>query len=89
MTEAEATAQSQIQAVVEDLKRLELLLLGIDAALPPSPQEAAPQGEAKCEDPDITTELRAVIRCVLKDSLRPAARDFAAVARYRQGRAGG
>lgn len=85
MTEAEATAQAQIQAVVEDLKRLELILLGIDAALPPSPQEASLQGETRCEDPDITTELRAVIRCVLKDSLRPAARDLAVAARYRPG----
>lgn len=83
MTDAEATAQARLQAVVEDLEKLELILLGIDAALPPSPQEAALQGEPRGEDPDITTELRAVIRCVLKDSLGPAARDLAAAARYR------
>ena len=78
MSETVAGARERLRSAVGDLKDVEETLEGIAADLPVSLQETESQ-----EDPetlDEPAELRAVIECVLTDSLRPAIRDLQAVA---------
>lgn len=71
MTEAEAVAQTRLDIVVKVMEILRNTLQGIDETLPPSPQELS-QEEPLGTDPDVTSEVRRVVQCVLADRIDPA-----------------
>ena len=70
MTEAEIVARRQLRAVAEELESIQTLLQRIAATLPAPPREGT--------EPEERTPLRAVIECVLVDSLEPAIGDLRA-----------
>jgi hypothetical protein len=74
----EASAQTEVQTVSEELESICLRLEVISASLPVPAEEALMLVGEK--DMDLSTEIRSVIECVLNDSLRPAIRDLVAVA---------
>jgi hypothetical protein len=81
MTREEAEAQAELRRVVEELKGIRARLRAIAGSLPVSPEELSmPIGE---EDPDVATEVRAIIECVLADQIGPAVRDLGAAVEYR------
>lgn len=81
MSEREDEAQARVRGVVEDLKAIHLRLEEVAARLPISARETMMLlGE---EEPDVTTELRSTIECVLADQLGPAIHDLARAASYR------
>ncbi|HEX9945575.1 MAG TPA: hypothetical protein VGG03_26480 [Thermoanaerobaculia bacterium] len=81
MSEREAEAQVRLRGVVEELMGIRLRLQEIARGLPASPQEAVMLvGE---EEPDVATEVRSIIECVLADQIGPAVRDLGAAAEYR------
>lgn len=69
-TISEKAAQEEIRDVVRDLEALRLRLLGVRASLP------APAAEAEDEGKDAAVDLRAVLDCVLADSIGPALQDL-------------
>ncbi|MFL6264365.1 MAG: hypothetical protein ACJ76Y_32150 [Thermoanaerobaculia bacterium] len=69
-----AAARKQIQKVADELETLQLTLLGIQGTLPEPPAEA--DKSLDLEAMDAASELRAVIGCVLRDSIGPAMRDL-------------
>lgn len=83
MTEKEAAAQEGLRSAVFALGKVREQLRGILDALPPSPQEQDP--EDLIEEPDVTTEIRRVVLCVLQDNLNPALDDLAAASEYQPG----
>lgn len=80
MTRQEEEAQAELRRIVEDLKKVRSHLRDIVAALPSTLEEAMYAEE----DPDIATEVRAVIECVLTDQIGPAVRDLSSAAGYRR-----
>lgn len=72
-------AQAQIRILVAILKMVRDLLQRVLAALPLSAQERNLQDDLDA-DPDLTSEIRRVLECVLTDCLEPAIRDLSAVA---------
>jgi hypothetical protein len=81
MTRKEAEAQAELRRVVEELKGIRGRLREIAGGLPVSPGEALMLvGE---EDPDVATEVRSIIECVLADQIGPAVRDLGAAIEYR------
>ena len=76
MTDVEA--QAEIRKIVRALKPLKFRLLGVAASLPPSPAETSPLPDV--EPAGLGTHLRAVVECVVNDSLDPAIRDLDGVA---------
>ena len=81
MTREEAEAQAELRRVVEELKGIRARLREIATGLPASPEESSMLvGE---EDPDVATEVRAIIECVLADQIGPAVRDLGAAVEYR------
>jgi hypothetical protein len=81
MTREEEKAQAELRELVEKLKGVRSRLRDIAAALPSTLEEAMYAGE---EDPDVATEVRSIIECVLTDQIGPAVRDLAAAAEYRR-----
>jgi hypothetical protein len=82
LTEDEIVVQAQLRLVVAVLKMARDVLPRMLAALPLSAQELNPQADLDAE-PDITSEVRRVIECVLRDCLDPAIKDLSAAAEYR------
>jgi hypothetical protein len=81
MSEREFEAQTQLRGVVEELKGIRLRLEKIAASLPvPAREEVMLLDE---EEPDVATEVRAIVECVLADQIGPAVRDLVAAAEYR------
>jgi hypothetical protein len=81
ITEAEATAQAELQEMAGDVEAICARLMALKERLPVPPTEGLMLlGE---EEMDVSTEVRAVIECVLNDSLRPAIRDLETAAAYR------
>jgi hypothetical protein len=80
MTREEEEAQAELRRIVEALKKVRSNLRDIAAALPSTLEEAMYAEE----DPDVATEVRAVIECVLTDQIGPAVRDLSAAAEYRR-----
>ncbi|HEY2294610.1 MAG TPA: hypothetical protein VGM86_28245 [Thermoanaerobaculia bacterium] len=80
MTREEEEAQAELRRIVEALKKVRSNLRDIAAALPSTLEEAMYAEEA----PDVATEVRAVIECVLTDQIGPAVRDLSAAAEYRR-----
>jgi hypothetical protein len=80
MTREEQEAQAELRQVLEELRKVRSRLRDIAASLPGSPEEAMYAEE----DPDVATEVRSIIECVLTDQIGPAVRDLAAAAEYRR-----
>ncbi|HEV7503485.1 MAG TPA: hypothetical protein VGS07_01065 [Thermoanaerobaculia bacterium] len=78
----EIVVQAQLRIVIVVLKMARDVLSRILAALPLSAQELDLQADLGAE-PDITSEVRRVIECVLRDCLDPAIRDLSAAAEYK------
>lgn len=73
-------AQEQLRAIAADLEAIRFRLLGVRASLPvPAAEPAMLVGEL---DMDCSTEMRAVIECVLNDFIGSAIRDLRAAADY-------
>jgi uncharacterized NAD(P)/FAD-binding protein YdhS len=72
MTDIEA-AQGQLRLLAQRLGEIQTDLRRVSASLPPG-------GDP--EEQDAAVEIRAVIDCVLVDSIRPAIRDLRAAAEY-------
>ena len=69
-TISEKAAREEIRDVVRDLEALRFRLLGVRASLPD------PAEEEEDEERDAAVDLRAVLDCVLADSIGPALRDL-------------
>jgi len=82
MTEAEAVAQAQLDIIVRFLEIARKALRNIDATLSPSPQELSKDDHAE-GDPDVTSEVRRVVQCVLTDSIDPAIKELTAASTYK------
>lgn len=80
-TTHETAAQEKLRTVALELKKSCERLKRIANALPLSTQEQDP--EDLNQEPDITTEIRRVVLCVLTDSLAPAIADLLAASEYR------
>jgi len=82
MTREEEEALAEIRRIVEALKKVRSQLRDIAAALPSTLEEAM-YAEV---DPDVATETRAAIECVLTDQIGPALRDLSAAVEHHQKR---
>jgi hypothetical protein len=82
--DAEAAAQARLKEIVEDLKAVERNLRAVHQSLTPPPETRMTADiESEAGERGVATEIRAVVECVLLDSLGPAVRDLQAAARYR------
>jgi hypothetical protein len=82
VTETEAAAQAALRTIVVALEELRRQLEEVHSHLSPPPGEAARLVDE--EGMSFSSEVRAVIECVLTDSLDLAIRDLAAAASYQQ-----
>jgi hypothetical protein len=82
MTDAGAVAQAQLYIVLRVLEMLGSALRWIDQALPPSPQELSRE-DFEGYEPDVTSEIRRVIQCVLADRIDPAIAELRAAYLYK------
>lgn len=80
-TTHETTAQEELRTAALEIKKVRERLRRIADALPLSKQEQDP--EDLHQEPDVTTEIRRVVLCVLRDSLDPAIADLLAASEYR------
>ncbi|HVR97032.1 MAG TPA: hypothetical protein VMW27_10480 [Thermoanaerobaculia bacterium] len=71
-------ARNQLREIAAELEAIAYRLLGVHASLPDSAVDRVLQLEAADLEP--AAEIRAVIQCVLNDSLTPAVRDLRSVA---------
>jgi hypothetical protein len=78
MTREEAEAQAELRRVVEELKGIRARLRAIAGGLPEDPSMPVED-----EEPDVATEVRSIIECVLADQIGPAVRDLGAAVEYR------
>jgi hypothetical protein len=77
----EDRAQAKLRKAVAKMETVRDLLRRIHADVPVSPREEVMLlGEA---EPDVATEVRSTIECVLADRIEPAVRDLAEAAAYR------
>ena len=83
-TEAEAVAQGQLQILARVLEMVRDYFLRIDQSLPPSPQELTGADLTEVE-PDVTSEVRRIVQCIVTDHLDPAIADALAVSTYKPG----
>ncbi len=79
-SELEAAVQDALEALAEDLKKIDKRLVVLHGSVP-APSIADREEDAD-EEIDVATEIRSVIDCVLTDSIRPAIRDLLAAAAY-------
>lgn len=79
-------ARAELLAVVTDLRAIRQRLKRVRASLPISTQESS--REDLDAEPDVATEMRAVIGNGLNDSLRPLINDLLGAAGYKLRRAG-
>ena len=73
-------ARQEMRAAAGDLKSIRYRLLGVQASIPPSPQETS-QGDL-AGNPDVETELRTVIANGIQNCLDPLIDDLLAAAEY-------
>jgi len=74
LNEVETAAQAQLREIVRDLTAIQFRLLGVQASLPPAPEEIVRQLDV--EAMETSTEIRTIVQCVLEDFLGPAIRDL-------------
>lgn len=82
MTEAETAAQAQLEILVQVVEMLGDFLRRIDRWLPPSLQELSRE-DSEGDEPDVTSQVRRIIQCVLADRIDPAIAELRAACRYR------
>jgi hypothetical protein len=82
MIPVETAAQDELREVTRQLSALQHWLREILANLPGPPVGATREDDPDGE-PDIATEVRATVECVLTDYLEPARRDLDDASRYR------
>jgi hypothetical protein len=81
MPDIEQTAQAEVQEMAAELEIMRGRLRRVHGNLPVSPREEVMLlGEA---EPDVATELRSVIECVLSDRVEPAIQALTEAAAYR------
>ena len=73
VTDAEACARIQLKEIERELQSIRFRMLGVQATLPPAPVDQDP---ADVERLDNLSQLHAVIRCLLADSIEPSIRDL-------------
>ena len=73
-------AEDELEEIVEAARQVEKRLRALYGSLP-APPAGDTEGEGE-EEIDATTEIRAVIDCVLTDSIGPAIRDLLAAVAY-------
>lgn len=76
-------ARQEMRAAAGDLSSIRYRLLGVQAEIPPSPQEASQEDLEG--DPDVETEIRTVIANGIKNCLDPLIDDLLAAAEYQSG----
>jgi hypothetical protein len=81
-TEEEVTAQGEVAEVARQLSGLRYWLKKVVATLPP-PRAAAHSAADLDGEPDVATELRSTIECVMTDCLTPAITNLEAASVYR------
>jgi hypothetical protein len=80
---SEEAAQGELLSFAREVDALAVGLEDLLARLPVSPLEGLMLlGE---REPDVATEIRRVVECLLEDHLRPTARDLRRLARYKPG----
>lgn len=77
MTPELDSAQRELLRIADDLEAIAFRLRGVQASLPKPLAESVPLLDIDSMEP--ATELRAVIACVLNDSIEPAIRDLRSV----------
>jgi len=82
-----AAAQAEVRAVALELAALRSRLSRLQEGIPPSPAETSL--EDLDQDPDVATELRAVLGHVVRGGLDPLIRDLTDAAAYEPTAAGG
>ncbi|HXO19103.1 MAG TPA: hypothetical protein VOA87_04165 [Thermoanaerobaculia bacterium] len=75
---AAKAAQAKVGEVAAELQALRDRLSAVAASLGPERETASDADE----EPDVATELRSVIQCVLKDDILPAINDLLDASRY-------
>jgi len=75
---ATAGARAQLLEIKRQLEAIRFRLLGVQASLPPAPAELVPLLEE--ENMDAAAQIRAVVQCVLHDSIEPAIQDLGELA---------
>jgi hypothetical protein len=80
-------ARRQIRRVRETLQDARYQLIGVQASIPPSRQEAST--EDLKDDPDAPTGLRSILANAVRDSLDPLIQDLNTAAEYEPGAAEG
>ena len=83
MTEEETAAQAELTELTQELSGLQHWLREIVANLPAAPGETGNADVDLDQEPDVATEVRSTVQCVLADHLMPALRDLDDAARYR------
>jgi hypothetical protein len=78
MTEMENDTREKLREIAGELDALQARLREVAAGLTAPPR---PLVDEKDDAMDVTTELRAVIECVLIDRIQPALRDLQRVSR--------
>lgn len=81
-TPEESRAQEEVATLARELSALRYRLRQIPANLPSLPAADNPMADLDGE-PDIPTELRRTIDCVVADSLTPAIADLETASLYR------
>ena len=71
-------ARAQLLEIERQLEAIRFRLLGVQASLPPAPMELLPLLEE--ESMHAAAQIRAVVQCVLRDSIEPAIQDLREVA---------
>jgi len=84
-TEEEVAAQKEVAEVARKLSELRYGLKKVVATLPPPRAAAHPAADLDGE-PDVATELRSTVECVMTDCLTPAIADLEAASLYRPAR---
>lgn len=79
-SDLEAAVREELERIAAEMKSLRFRLLGAHATLPVSPREEVMLlGE---EEPDLATEARSIIECVIHDAIDSAIEDLISAARY-------
>jgi hypothetical protein len=82
---SEEAAQAELRALARAYETLNETLRHLAARLPVSPQEE--EMLLGQQEPDVSTEIRRVVDCLLEDRLVPAVEEIKELAEYRPGAA--
>ena len=86
MTDKEAEIRKELRQMVNDLEAIRAHLQEVVATLVAAGEDTVFEGD---DEPDVATEVRSVVECVLADQIGPAIRDLTTAVEYRPKRRGG